>query len=150
MTLRLIALGLLLSVAACGETQTGVVVTVNLGGLTVPNQIDALHFTISDQVGLANEGTFALTPNEEATLVLTPGAQTQNLVTINVDGWLHLRQADQATCTLAAQCDIGFGCATYLGGICAQQTLVAQGSAMTTIVADSIEAASVDLLPAGP
>ena len=60
--------------AACGGDEPAALITVDLGDWTVPGEVDALHFELSDGAGVFYERTFMLDADEtRPTLTILPG-----------------------------------------------------------------------------
>ena len=77
-----------LFLGACGG-EVFTLVRVDLGSLTVPVDIDALHLEISDMEGLLTERSFALLPNEQPSITLRPGPRTEKVVDLKILGLLE-------------------------------------------------------------
>jgi hypothetical protein len=61
---------------ACGDGDTTLLVTVHLSR-QVPDQIDAVHFSVADDLGVLSERTFALPSGAtEASLLMVRGSRT--------------------------------------------------------------------------
>ncbi|MBI5512066.1 MAG: hypothetical protein HY903_25185 [Deltaproteobacteria bacterium] len=80
--MKAVVLVLLVGVAACGH-EPMVVVTIDLGGLTVPATLDALLFRVVHQSQTYGEKTYPLAAGDrEASLLFTKGADTPDTLTV--------------------------------------------------------------------
>ncbi|MFH1809697.1 MAG: hypothetical protein ABIJ09_13200 [Pseudomonadota bacterium] len=83
--------------SACGPDQACVLVEVRWQGYSVPMELDALHFVLSDTEGVFVERSLDL-PAEAppATLQLCQGLRTPDLLQLVVHGLLNARTVVQA------------------------------------------------------
>jgi hypothetical protein len=81
-----VLLSALFTFASCGEEPGTIVVSVNVGDLQVPAEVDSLHFVVSDIEGIYIERTFELVPGELPTLALYPGEGETEGLTVEVLG----------------------------------------------------------------